>query len=160
MSQWVNTIMVRGVTVKKTILVLFLTIGVSAVAAQTGSTNLGMCLADSTSGKDRQDLGRLIVIAMAQHPAMSDSITVPQARVEQINKTAAQIFERLMAVDCKTELKDTYKSGGAKAIEAAFGVLGKVAVDEVMNDRGVQTAMDEMIKLIDLKKVAKALADQ
>ena len=145
---------------KKLLLILMLVTGSTAAGAQTVSPALGRCLADSTTGKDRKDLVRWIVVAIAQHPAMVDSITVSPAKVELINKTAAQIFMRLMTVDCKVELKAAYKSGGSKAIETAFGVLGEVAVQEVMADPEVGKAMDGLVKYVDLKKIGEALPDR
>ena len=79
---------------KLLLLLLLLLIGVSAATAQTQTANLGRCLADSTTGKDRKDIVKWIVVAMIQHPAMADVSTLSSAQIEQVNKTAAQVMVR------------------------------------------------------------------
>ena len=145
---------------QKIFLALMLLIGVSTVSAQTGGANLGRCLADSTTGKDRKDLVKWIVVAMIQHPAMAELSTVSPTQIEQVNKTTAQLVVRLLTVDCKVELKSAYKSGGEEAIGSAFESLGIVAVQEVMTDSKVKKAIEDTFKYFDFKKIGGAISNQ
>lgn len=142
---------------KLLLLLLLLLIGVSAATAQTQTANLGRCLADSTTGKDRKNIVKWIVVAMIQHPAMADVSTLSSAQIEQVNKTAAQVMVRLMTVDCRTELRAASKNGGEAAIGKAFETLGEVAMQEVMGDAQVKKALDSLTKYLDLTKIGQAL---
>jgi hypothetical protein len=136
---------------------MMLMTGVSAVTAQTSESNLSRCLSDSTTGKDRKDIVRWFVVSLAQHPALGDLITVSPTQIEEVNKTTAQIFTRLMTVDCKAQMKAAYKSGGDATIENAFGKLGEVAAGEVLADPKVKKATEGFIKFVDLRKLGQTL---
>lgn len=136
---------------------LLMLTGVSTTSTQTTASNLGSSLSDSTSGKDRKDIARWFVVSLVQHPALGDLFTVSTSQIAQVDKTTAQIFTRLLTVNCNAEFKAAYKSGGSAAVESAFGTLGEVAAQEVVADPKVKKATQEFIKFIDLAKFGRSL---
>lgn len=119
--------------------------------AQAGPVeNFSNCLISSTSEKDRLDLIRWIYGAMSVHPAIEDMSNVSAAAKEDNNKNLANVFERLMVKDCKTEFRALALSGNAEeGIEAAFAYLGEVAMMDLMQNNAVLESLEAYTEYLD-----------
>ncbi|MFY9326431.1 MAG: hypothetical protein WAO76_00180 [Georgfuchsia sp.] len=116
--------------------------------AGTYTDNLTRCLADSTTGKDRKDLGRWIFSLMSLNPYVASIAPVKKSDRESATRTAATIYRRLLAQDCKKEVKDTIEHEGNDALKAGLDTLGKLAIQELMSDPNVQKAAADFGKYI------------
>ncbi len=118
---------------------------------------LGNCFADHTTGKDRKDLARWVFVAVAAHPAIRDLSTVTPAIQDASNQTAADLFTRLLTVDCRDATRAAVKADGSTAIRGAFESLGQLAMQELMSDKSVTDVMSGLERHVDRKKFADVL---
>lgn len=139
------------------VLIVFL---VPAGRAQTAVETLGVCLTDHTTGKERKLLARWVFTALAAHPEISGLAAVTPAEREEASQVAGALYTRLFTEACLTEVERAIEEGGSAAIEAGFGVLGQVAMQELMNDAQVSAAMELMVTYIDLTRLEEAIKKQ
>lgn len=109
-------------------------------------------MTDSLNGKERKELAKWIFLAMSSHDTIKPYSKITQSDIDESNKYMASLVTRLMTEDCPKQVKEAYKISGAKAIENAFGIVGEVAMQELMNDPKVGAAFDEYGKYIDEQK--------
>lgn len=138
---------------------LALALSLSALPARANPQVLAAqtCLADSTSGKDRKLLGRWIFSALAAHPEMAGLSTVGTAEREQISREFAELFTRLVSQDCAEQFRALASSQGANAMGQAFEHLGKVAMQELMGDPNVNSAISVFEKYVDEAALERAI---
>lgn len=117
------------------------------------------CLADNTSGKDRKELAKWIFLAMAAHPEIRDQVGPFNAAASQeSSRRIASLVVRLLAQDCVRETKAIIKGDQvARSFELAFSRLGELAMQELMADKSVQSAVAEFEKYLDKKRLEEAL---
>lgn len=131
---------------------LFLAVAPPA-QAQTEVQALSVCVAEGASGKDRKDLARWMFVAMAAHPDMRAIASVPAAATEDASRAAGELFTRLLAETCPAQVKAAMQAGGPMAIQAAFQVLGQLAMQELMSDKDVLASMAILERYIDKQKL-------
>lgn len=120
------------------------------------SDRLAVCLADSTTGKDRKDMARWVFIGMAAHPEIASLSNVKPADIAQANQKIANIFVRLLTVDCKKEAQQALDSTtGRQSFHEAFSFLGQLAFQELMTDSSVKATFESVIQYIDEEKFNK-----
>ena len=130
-----------------------------AAFADTPADPLATCVADKTTGKDRKDLARWTFFAMGAHPEMSKYASQEMsADLDATNKTMGELVMRLLTSDCASEARQSYGTSGISAVETAFGVLGRLAMRELMSDKNVKTTMQGFQKYLDGKKLNEVLS--
>ena len=139
------------------VLIVGITLSNPSLAESTVSDDLARCLADSTTGKDRKDLARWIFAALASHPEVANIATVSPDNVEATIKTAGLKFNRLINENCKKEFIASVKTGDSAAIKSAFGALGQLAMQELMNDPSVAKTFSSFEKYIDIQNLKDEL---
>jgi hypothetical protein len=118
--------------------------------------NLSKCLADNTSSKDRNDLTRWVLFAMASHPEFKKySSNDVASAMEDSHKLAAEIFTKLLAENCQEQTRVAEERGGAAAIGHAFKSVGQLAMQELISDSNVKTNLSAFEKYIDRSKFKK-----
>ncbi|PMF80620.1 hypothetical protein BCV08_15830 [Vibrio breoganii] len=60
---------------------------------------------------------------------------------------------RLITEDCPKEASAAYEASGSKAIEQAFGIVGQVAFQELMNEPSVLQSFEGYLDYIDEDKI-------
>ena len=128
----------------------------SAHAGQYADT-LTTCLADNTTGKDRKDLARWVFLAMATHPDMRDVFNASDAAREQASKSVGVLLTRLLTESCTEQARLAATNEGSQALQAAFGSLGRLAIQELTSNREVNTSISGFERYVDKKKVESAL---
>src|SRR5688572_23669007 len=113
----------------------------SPAAASVYSDDLARCLVKSTSDKDKTGLIRWLFGAMASSPAVKDLVNASPEQRTTLNRNAAELVQRLLLVDCRTETATAIKYDGVGTIESSFGLLGQVAMRDLMNDSSVTTEL-------------------
>lgn len=126
-----------------------------ASAAQAGvyTDDLSKCLVKASSAEDRSDMVLWIYAATSLHPNVKPYSKVTEAQHEAVTKKAAALTQRLLTVDCRKETVEAIRYEGASTMEAAFGVLGQVAMADLMTDQQVAQGMAKMGTYLDNEKL-------
>lgn len=135
-----------------------LALSVCAIAessAQSSSTidAAGTCLADNTSGRDRKDLVMWVFLAMSKHPEIRAASAATSKMDDDSNRKVGALFTRLVAEDCRAEIRALIKEHGPSSISKAFEVLGRVAMQELMSHPDVESAFSGLDQYTDKAKL-------
>lgn len=122
----------------------------SLVAAPNeASAKLGQCFVDNTTGNDRTLVARWMAGSMASSPMMDGLVEVDTAAKEQVDRSMADLFARLLTKDCKAQAKVVMDNRDQMGMQAAGGRLGEIAMAELMMDPAAMRAMMAYIQYID-----------
>lgn len=122
----------------------------ASAQAGTYSNALGRCLVESTSEADKTDLIRWIFAVSALHPEVAPISNITDEERQRMHQQAAGMFQRLMAQSCRDELQKAVRYEGANtAIETSFGLLGQIAMKELMNHRRVSAGFERFGQYVD-----------
>jgi len=124
----------------------------TSTAAGPAGDALSSCLADSTTGKDRKDLAQWMFVAVTAHPEIKPFSNVTEANREDSDKKMAAMATRLMTESCKVQFKNALETEGSAAVEAAFGLLGRLAMKELMSNPSVNESFARYAKYLDKSK--------
>jgi hypothetical protein len=128
---------------------------VSAWGASAGplTDQLTACLADNSTGKERNDFARWIFAAMSVHPELGDlSASSPQSR-EEASRAMANVAMTLLTERCTALVRAAVLLEGGGALEASFSMFGRLAMQEVMADPKVTASMGEFQRFLDRGKI-------
>jgi len=115
------------------------------------------CLVSSSSQDDQTQLAQWIFSAMTVHPSIQSMSKVTAEERAKVDAKTADLFVRLITKDCKSQSINALKNEGDSAMEAAFSVLGQVAMRRLMGDPQVVQSIQGFGKLMEpeLKKFGK-----
>ena len=116
------------------------------------ANDLGTCMIDSLNGKERKDLGKWMFFAMAAHPSIHDYSNISAKDIDESDKHIGGLVTRLLVDDCKAELSIALKEDPI-AIQKAFEIVGRVAMQELMANEVVVRAITNYSKYADLQKI-------
>lgn len=133
---------------------------VSSALAGPATDALSACLADNTTGKDRKDMARWIFVGMASHPEIESLSNVTQANRDELDRIIATMVTRLMTESCLAQARSATEKDGSEAFQAAFGIVGKLAMQELMSNPKVNASFSEFTKYIDQKKLNSAFLNK
>lgn len=133
-------------------------IAVPPAIAGSATDTLSACVADNTTGKDRKDLAQWIFVAMTAHPEIKPFSNVTEANRDEVDKKLANLATRLLTGSCRSEAKAAMEKEGGESFEAAFGVLGKLAMQELMSNPSVSSSFTRYVKYLDKAKFDSAFA--
>jgi len=135
------------------VLVLLLVMLVPNIAdASQAAQKLGVCLTDSLNGKERKNLAKWIYFGMSAHSSIKSYTNATEKDFDDTNKYVGQLITRLMTEDCPEIADAALKEGGSSAFEYAFGIVGQVAMQELMAEQNVSQAMGAFEKYLDQDK--------
>lgn len=138
-------------------LVICSCVPVAAFANPPG--DLGTCMTDSLSGKERKKLARWIFLAMATHPELSGFANATPDDRAKSDKYVGELFTRLLATDCRAEFAAASQQNAA-VLEAAFQSVGEAAMMELMSNEDVNRAVLNYAQYVDQKEVNSVLLGQ
>jgi hypothetical protein len=127
-------------------LIIAVTSGMSNAQLQTNA--LGECMAQQTSGADREHFAKWIFSVLALHPVAEPLANVSDGERERIDSQMAMLVTRLIAEDCMEEAKVALNRDEQEFINA-FRLMGEIAVQELFRDQGVNQASENYIKYLD-----------
>ncbi|MDG6078404.1 hypothetical protein E3U23_04265 [Erythrobacter litoralis] len=113
------------------------------------SLKLGQCLVGKSNGEDRILIAQWMGASMAMSPAMQEIVTVDPEVKDRIDREMAETFTRLMAEDCREQMATLIKGRDAAGIQAASGMLGQMAMQELLRDPKAMEALIAYAKYID-----------
>lgn len=140
---------------KKGLIALMATMGALMVMPVKADTMaLTTCFVDSLNGKERKQLATWIYFAVAAHPEMKPFSNISPQQREAIDKKVGALVTRLLVEDCEHEFIVAQKRDPL-AVEAAFEMVGKVAMQELMNSEDVTQSITNYVKYTDQKAISK-----
>ena len=115
----------------------------SAMPAQAGvfGDSLARCLVTAAKEEDRSAIMKWLFAAMAANPQIAPMAKVTPADREDLTRRFAQISERLLTDDCRSETVQALRNEGPGVIEAGFRVLGEAAMRGLMSDPATSAAL-------------------
>ena len=132
-----------------TILLSFTLFSIPAVAQ---SQSLGTCLVDSLNGKERKQLVKWIYFSIAAHPEMKPFSNISENDRITTDRYVGKLVTRLLVEDCSSIFLTAQKADSL-ALEKAFEIVGRVAMQELMNNQEVTTAITNYANYADLNKI-------
>ena len=139
------------------LLALGILLPTGAAIAGPAADALGACMADSTTGKERKTLARWIFLAMAAHPELRDLASSTEQARDQTDAAVGGIVTKLLADSCAVQAREAIKLESGAGLESAFGVLGKLAMRELMSDDAVKASISGFEKYIDKQRLDASL---
>lgn len=140
---------------------LLMSLAAAAVVGAPGLAQAGVftddmskCLVRSSNDNDQKDLMLWIFSAMSAHPEVAIYVSMTPAQRDVITHKGGKLMQRLLTVDCRKETVAALKYDGTGAIEQAFGVLGRVAVQGLMSHEAVSKNMDALAEAVDVEQLA------
>jgi hypothetical protein len=132
-------------------------IGLTIVAlpaiAGSDTDALATCLADNTTGKDRKDMARWVFVGMSAHPEIRSLSNVTEKDRDELDKTMAALLTKLIVKNCPSQAKTAMQNEGNAAFQAAFGTIGKLAMQELMSNTEVNSSFSRFSKYLDKNKI-------
>jgi hypothetical protein len=138
-----------------------LTISASSAIAGPATDELITCMADNTTGKDRKDMARWIFVVMSVHPEILRLSNVSEKDRDQLDRIMAAIVTRLLTENCQVQAKLAMENEGGEApLKTAFGIIGKLAMQELMTNPEVNSATSSFAKYLDTNKLTSAFSSK
>lgn len=136
-------------------LFVFTTLLLAATAASAGpaTEKAATCLTDSTSGKDRKALVKWMFLAISKHPEIKELSASTVDMDDRSNREVGELYTRLIADDCATEIHAMVEADGPSSIAKAFEVLGGVAMQELMAHPDVSKAFSQLETHMDQERI-------
>ena len=125
---------------------------VTAFAGQYAD-QLGKCLVESTSERDRVQLVRWIFSAASLHPAVEPISSVTEEQLNDASKVVADLMVRLLTESCRTETERSLQYEGISTVPMAFRVLGDAAGKEMFNSPEVAEGIALLVKHVDMERL-------
>lgn len=125
-------------------------------AGASASRALGRCLVGSLNGKERTNLAKWIFFSMGAHPDIKGYLKVSPKTIDKSDQYIGHLITRLLTVDCPKELHAAYMAD-PMAVRKAFGMVGQVAMQELMTNQAVRKALTNYGQYTDREKIAKIL---
>lgn len=132
-------------------------ISVSPAIGGSATDALTTCVADNTTGKDRKDLAQWVFVALTAHPEIQPFSNVTEANRDELDKRMAALSTKLITESCRTEARAAIEKEGSESFKTAFGVLGQLAMQELMSNPSVNLSFSRYTKYIDKDKFDSAI---
>ena len=132
------------------LVIVSLALTMTTTNAQIPNNALGECMAQQTTGAEREHFAKWIFSIMAQHPVAAPYSDISAAEREIIDKQTATLLTRLITNDCSSEARETYINGGDRAIINAFRAMGEIAMQELFRNRAVAESAENYYKYLDM----------
>lgn len=143
-------------TLKHIIIVAALSLGSNAFGGLY-SDALAKKMVSSTTTEEKTAFVRWMFVAMSSHPDLKDmSLITPEQR-QKATRKMGEMMTRMLTVTCVVQAKEAIKYEGASAMTSSFSVFGQIAVTELLTNKEVTKAMDELGKSFDGAAVKKEL---
>jgi len=134
-------------------------VAMSNKAVAANETNiLANCLIDSLNGKERKQLAKWVFLAIAAHPEIETLSNASSKDRQQSDQTVGQLITRLLTENCPTELVKA-NNADPMAINHAFELVGKVAMQELMNHQATMEALTNYVNYTDQAKINTLLGN-
>jgi len=110
----------------------------------------GRCVAEKISDADKTELTRWLFAAMTRDPALAPLTTLTQADRDKLNKSIADLYDRLVLVDCRVQAVAALKSEGPQIFRESGRALGTAAISKMLSSP-IQAEIKKFLELEDDK---------
>lgn len=128
--------------------------------AGPASDALSTCLSDNTTGKDRKNMAIWVYTGLSTHPEISSLSNVTDKKRDELDKIIAAMFTRLITEACPAQAKMAVEQEGDRGFQSAFGVIGMLAMQELMSNQKVNAAFTNFVKYADQPKIDAVLKNR
>jgi hypothetical protein len=128
--------------------------------AGTATDALSACLAESTTGKDRKDMARWVFVEMAVHPEIKDLSNATDRNRDELDRTIAMLFTKLLSEKCPAQAKLAMKIDGSAALGSAFKIIGELAMQELMSNPKVDASFTKFTGYLDQERLNSVLSEK
>lgn len=129
------------------------------VTSGTAANDLGNCMIDSLNGKERKLLAKWVFFAMAAHPEINSYSNISNKDRKEVDEAFGNLTTRLFTSDCGNELRIAYKTDST-ALQKAFELVGQVAMQEIMTNRNVKSAIVNYAQYVDQEKINSLILEK
>ena len=132
-----------------------------AAPAQAGVfiDDMSRCMVEKSSDADKTELAQWMFAAMAKDPTLAKMSNITQQDRDKLNKATAELFSRLMLVDCRPQTIAALKNEGTDAFGQAGRVLGAAAAHKLMSSPEGEAELNKLGDYVD-KKAWEALGKE
>jgi hypothetical protein len=123
-----------------------------AVPSVSMANGLGECLVDSLNGKERKILAKWIYFSIAAHPEMSAYSNLTDEARDDTDEFIGTLITRLLTENCPDQLASSLAQDPL-ALQKSFELVGRVAMQELMQDQQVVQALTGYVKYLDMDKI-------
>src|SRR3982751_1881049 len=142
---------------KRTIAVCSLVVLGQFAAASAVAGPFGDAMAKSKvhapSAQDRAMVVQWIFAFIALHPDVRQLASVTDEKRAVLNKRMADLTMSLLTEHCAEETREAIKIEGMEVLKTSFGVLGKVAVQDLFANDAVKQGLVDFSSNLDEKKI-------
>ena len=124
----------------------------SAVAGPFGD-DMAKCMVRATSPEDRAMVVQWIFAFIALHPDVRQLASITDETREMLNKRMAALTMSLLTEHCAEETREAIKIEGMEVLKTSFGVLGRVAVQDLFAHDAVKQGLIDFSRNLDEKKI-------
>lgn len=135
-------------------------IGANNAYAGYYADQLSQCLVKNTDEEDRKSLAKWIFSVIAQHPDIKEFTSITPEQQKAIEKTAIDLFARLITQDCRSEFISVIKYEPEQGIFISFKTLGEVSMMTLMTNPVVQEAAVNFSQQLDSNGAIEKLIEQ
>jgi hypothetical protein len=121
--------------------------------------DLSRCMVEKSSDADKTELARWMFAAMSKDPSLAKMANISQQDRDRLNKAAADLFSRLILVDCRPQTLAALKNEGTDAFGQAGRALGGAAANKLMSSPEGQAELGKLGDYVD-KKAWEALGQE
>jgi len=122
--------------------------------------SMGACMVDSMTGKERKQIAQWLFFAMAVHSENKEFSKVTNEAKKKSNEFVGKLVTRLMTENCPVQTKKAVQEEGSEAMKGAFGLVGKVAMQELMTNKDVTDSLSGFEKFLDKDKLNAVLLEK
>ena len=121
--------------------------------------NLSRCLVVSADEIDRNALIHWVFRIIAEHPDIKNKTgnVFSESQKTRSDLDVAEVFTKLLVDKCPSETREAWQYEQELALQVAFGVLGKVAMQELMTHPVVNVEAEKFTKYLDEDKLSQVM---
>lgn len=120
---------------------------------------MSKCLVRTTTDAEQIQLVKWIYAAISSHPDVQAFSNLSAEDADSLSGEAADIMMALLTERCSTETSQAIRYEGAIALQSSFGVLGQVAMQQLMMDPAVMAYFNSLEAHIDGSKLMEVLGE-
>jgi hypothetical protein len=144
-------------TAATAVMTLFAAAGTARAGVYTD--DMTKCLVKAMSPQDQSTLIQWTFSAMALHPDVHPYANITDEQRKALDQKAANLFQRMMTVDCRKEVVDAVKYEGTGSFEDAFAAMGEAAMRGLMNEPQVSKGMEGFVEYFDKTRMEALFKD-
>jgi len=135
---------------KKIIAVISLSL-MASTSAQAGpyADSLTRCMVDNTSRTEKMLFVKWMYTGISKHPEVASMSTITHGQAIRISQMTADMITDLMVRRCPNQTRQAFRYEGDQSFIAAFEMLGKVAMNELITNPSVNHYTGSLSQYID-----------